>query len=232
MKSKSVIAGLVILALVAGFAALASNVLEEDTTALDHALLNALRADVSDPLGPPWLERAVLNLSALGSVAVTALIVSVATVFLLLARKPRQAALVVGVASVAAIGLTLLKNAFGRARPTLVDPIEVVAGLSFPSGHTVIAAVLYPTLGMLVASNLRARHLKVFVFVVAALLALVVGFSRVYLGVHYPSDVLGGWLLGLAVAIAAGLVIQMLKKQHVIERPAGETVGDEVGPIP
>ena len=174
----------------------------------------------------------MLNLSALGSVAVTTLIVSVAALFLLLDRRPRQALLVVATASSAAIGLTLLKQAIGRERPSIVEHIEVVGGLSFPSGHTLIAAVLYPTLGILVASNLRDRTLKVFVFVVAALLALVVGFSRVYIGVHYPSDVLGGWMLGLAFAFAAGIVIQSLKKQHVVERPPGETAGDEVGPIP
>ena len=120
----------------------------------------------------------------------------------------------------------------GRERPPAVEPVEVVAGLSFPSGHSVIAAVLYPTLGMLIASNLRDRHLKVFVFVIAALLALLVGFSRVYLGVHYPSDVLAGWLLGLAFAVAAGVVIKRLKQQNVVERPPGEPAVNSVGPIP
>ena len=230
MKSKRAV--IAIIALIAGFIALASGVLSAATEPFDHAILQGLRTDVSDPMGPPWLERAVLNLSALGSVAVTTLIVSVAALFLLLDRRPRQALLVIATASSAAIGLTLLKQAIGRERPSIVEHIEVVGGLSFPSGHTLIAAVLYPTLGMLVASNLRDRTLKVFVFVVAALLALVVGFTRVYLGVHYPSDVLGGWMLGLAFAFAAGIVIQSLKKQHVVERPPGETEGDEVGPIP
>lgn len=223
---------LLIVALLAGFAALASGVLAAATEPIDHAILQALRTDPSDPKGPPWLERAVLNISALGSVAVTTLIVCVAALFLLLDRRPRQALLVVATASSAAIGLTLLKQAIGRERPSIVEHIEVVAGLSFPSGHTLIAAVLYPTLGILIASNLRDRTLKVFVFVVAALLALLVGFSRVYLGVHYPSDVLGGWMLGIAVALAAGIVIRQLKEQHIVERPPGETTGNEVGPIP
>jgi undecaprenyl-diphosphatase len=174
----------------------------------------------------------MLNLSALGSAAVTSLIVSVAALFLILDRRPRQAMLVVGAMGLSAIGLTLLKLAIGRERPTVVEHIEVIGGLSFPSGHTLIAAVLYPTLGMLIASNLRERHLKVFVFVVAAMLALLVGFTRVYIGVHYPSDVLGGWLLGLAFAFAAGMVIRSLKTQHLVERPRGETSSDEVGPIP
>jgi len=221
-----------IVALVVGFVALASGVLAAATEPIDFALLRALRTDVSDPVGPVWLTDAVLNFSALGSTAVTVLIISVVALFLLLDRRPRQAMLVVGVATAASIGLRLLKLSIGRERPTIVEHIEVVGGLSFPSGHTLIAAVLYPTLGMLIASNLRDRHLKVYVFAIAAMLALLVGFSRVYLGVHYPSDVLGGWLLGLAFAVAAGMVIRALKQQHIVERPPGETSGDEVGPIP
>lgn len=220
----------VIAALVAGFIGLASGVLAAATEPVDYAILTALRADVADPHGPLWLERAVLNLSALGSSAVATLIVGVAALFLFLDRRPRQALLVIGVASFAAIGLTLLKLAFGRERPTIVEHYEVVGGLSFPSGHTLIAAFLYPTLGMLIASNLKDRSLKVYVFAVAALLALLVGFTRVYLGVHYPSDVLGGWLLGLAFAFAAGMVIRSLKDKHIVERPPGET--SDGGAIP
>ena len=230
MKSKrSIIA---IVALLIGFAALASGVLSAATEPIDHAILQAFRTDVSDPVGAAWLERTVLNLSALGSAAVTTLLVCVGALFLLLDKRPRQALLLIGATSLAALGMSALKFAIGRERPTIVEHIEVVGGLSFPSGHTLIAAVLYPTLGMLIASNLRQRHLKVFVFVVAALLALIVGLTRVYIGVHYPSDVLGGWLLGLAFAVAAGVVIQSLKEQHIVERPPGETAGDEVGPIP
>jgi undecaprenyl-diphosphatase len=221
-----------ITALVVGFVALASGVLSAATDPFDRGLLHALRANPSDPLGPPWLERTVVNLSALGSAAVTTLLVCVAALFLLLDRRPRQALLVIATASTAAIILALLKNAIGRERPSFVEHIDSAGGLSFPSGHTLIAAVLYPTLGILVANNLRDRHLKVYVFVVAALLALIVGFTRVYIGVHFPSDVLGGWLLGVAFALVAGLAIRTLKDKHVVERPPGETQGDEVGPIP
>ena len=230
MKSKRAVP--IIVALVAGFVALASGVLAAATDPFDHQLLNAFRTNASDPVGPPWLERTVLNLSALGSGAVTTLIVCVVALFLLLDRRPRQAILVIATTSAAAIFMVLLKNSIGRERPSIVEPIETVDGLSFPSGHTLIAAVLYPTLGILVANNLRGRHLKVFVFVTAAVLALLVGFTRVYIGVHYPSDVLGGWLLGVAFALAAGLGIRTLKDNHVVERPSGETRGNEVGPIP
>ncbi len=223
----------VIVALLAAFAGLASNVLEAETDTIDRAILMALRSDDGvNPIGPVWLERGIVNLSALGSTSVTGLIVVLASLFLVLDRRPRQAILVAATAATAGIVLTVLKLLVGRERPSFVKHIDLAAGLSFPSGHTLIAAVLYPTLGMLVASNLRGRHLKIFVFVVAALLALMVGFTRVYIGVHYPTDVLGGWCLGIAVSIGAGLVIQKLKRRGLVERPPGETTGDEVGPIP
>lgn len=223
---------IVIVALVVGFIALASGVLAAATEPFDNALLQALRTPAGDPIGPVWLERAVLNLSALGSSAVAVLVVSVAALFLFLDKRPRQAMLVIGVASIAAIGLRLLKLGVGRERPTIVEHVEVVGGLSFPSGHTLIATFLYPTLGMLIASNMKDRRLKAYVFTVTAVLALLVGFTRVYLGVHYPSDVLGGWLLGLAFATAAGMLIRSLKQQHIVEKPVGETPGDEAGVVP
>ena len=222
---------IVIVALVVGFAALASGVLAAATQAVDHALLESLRHG-DDPYGPVWLERAVMNLSALGSSAVVTLLVVVATLFLLLARRPRQAMLLVAITSISAIGLTLLKVGIGRERPTVVPHLEEVVGMSFPSGHTLLAAVLYPTFGMLVAANLSDRRLKIYVFAVAAALALLVGLTRVYLGVHYPSDVLGGWLLGLAFSFAAGIVIRALKEQHIIETPTGENAIDAAGAVP
>lgn len=229
----NVIALVIIGGLLAAFAGLASNVLRAETDTIDRTILMALRSDDgTNPIGPAWLERGIVNLSALGSTSVTLVIIVLATLFLLLDRRPRQAMLVIATTASAGLILLLLKTAIGRERPSFVTHIDIAGGLSFPSGHTLIAAVLYPTLGMLVASNLRARHLKIFVFVVAALLALVVGLTRVYIGVHYPTDVLGGWCLGVAVSIGAGLAIQKLKKQGLVERPPGETTGDEVGPIP
>ncbi|MBA3393563.1 MAG: phosphatase PAP2 family protein [Deltaproteobacteria bacterium] len=229
----NVVAVAVLIALIAAFAGLASNVLEAETDTIDHAILMALRsADGTNPIGPAWLERGIVNLSALGSTSVTVLIIVLASVFLLLDRRPRQAMLVIATTASAGFILLLLKTSIGRERPSIVKHIDIAGGLSFPSGHTLLAAVLYPTLGMLIASNLRGRHLKIFVFAVAALLALVVGLTRVYIGVHYPTDVLGGWCLGVAVSIGAGLAIGKLKKEGIVERPKGETSGEEVGPIP
>src|SRR5689334_24807918 len=114
MSSERAVAGSLILALIAAFVVLASGVLSAATETIDDAILQALRTSVSDPIGPPGLERAVLNLSALDSVAVTTLLVVIASLFLLLDHRPRQAALVIGVAVIAAIGLAVIKSAVGR----------------------------------------------------------------------------------------------------------------------
>lgn len=228
MRTKSAVIGLLLI----GFALLAAAVTAAATEPVDHAVLLALHREGSEPVGPLWLERAVVNLSALGSTAVVVLIAGLAGLFLLFDRRPRQALLLGITMGVAVATVWLLKGLFARPRPSIVEPLYVASGLAFPSGHALLSAVLYPTLGILIASNLRERAPKVFVFAAAAVLALLVGVTRVYLGVHYPSDVLGGWLIGLAFAFAAGLLVQRLEQAHLVERPPGGTAGDAVGPIP
>jgi undecaprenyl-diphosphatase len=91
--------------------------------------------------------------------------------------------------------------------------------MSFPSGHTMIASVLYPTLAFVAASNLKQRRLRVFLIAFAIGLAVLVGFTRVYIGVHYPTDVLGGWCLGAALAIACSLIVDTFQRHGVVEPP-------------
>lgn len=210
-----------ILMLGVGFVLLADEVVEAETTALDEAILRAMRdATGKEPIGPAWFERTMVNLSALGSVAVAMLVVALASSFLFLARRPRQALLVIGCALGTALAINLLKLWFARARPDMIAPIDLASGMSFPSGHSLLAAAIYPTLGMIIATALEARRLKAFVFATAVVLALVIGLSRVYLGVHYPTDVIGGWILGIAWALVCGLVARVLQRRGVVEQPA------------
>lgn len=206
--------------LVGCFAVLASEVAESETEAFDHAVLRAMRGPDGRPLGPHWLQSALVNLSALGSVAVTTLVIVLGSAFLILTRRARQAALLIACGIGAAFVIVMLKDYAGRERPTVVVALDSVRGLSFPSGHSLIASAIYPTLGILLAANFEERRLKVFVFATAAVLALLIGFTRVYLGVHYPSDVLGGWMLGLSWAIVCGLVCHRLQRKGLVERVA------------
>jgi undecaprenyl-diphosphatase len=96
---------------------------------------------------------------------------------------------------------TLLKLGIDRPRPDLVPHLMLETSRSFPSGHAMMSAVTYLTLGSLLARIVKERRLKIFFLTVAVLLTFVVGVSRVYLGVHWPSDVLAGWCAGFAWAM-------------------------------
>ncbi|MBA3461828.1 MAG: phosphatase PAP2 family protein [Deltaproteobacteria bacterium] len=205
------------LGLVLGFAALASNVMETETDAFDHVILRVLRTPDGEPLGGMFLKGVVVNLSALGSSTIATLIVIIASLFLILVKRRNQAIVVIACGVGTAVAIWVLKDLFGRERPNIVPHLTDVSSLSFPSGHSLIASAIYPTLGLLLSMTFKERKLKLFVFITAAMLALVIGFTRVYMGVHFPTDVLGGWMLGLAWAIVCGLICRRLQEKGIVE---------------
>ncbi len=207
--------------LVASFAILASRVMADGTEWLDHSILTGLRTADGTHVGPRWLGKAMMNWSALGSGHNVTLIVIIVSVGLFLARRPRQAIVVIACTVGTSILVNLLKLVFARDRPSIVDPIDLVTGFSFPSGHTTTATGFYATLGILLAGAIHERRLKVFIYMMAALIPLLVGFTRVFLGVHYPTDVLGGWSLGLAWALALGIFHDVLQRRGVVEDDRG-----------
>jgi undecaprenyl-diphosphatase len=200
---RPLLAGLATLALLAAFVALAGRVLAGDTHALDLALVGAahgLRA------AHPTFARAMTDASALGSTTVLTVVVVLAAGHLVLAGHPRLAVVVAASAIGGATLVTALKAAFGRVRPDSRLAEAVIEGLSFPSGHATMSAAIYLTLGTLLASTRARRRERLWVLGGAAAIAALVGASRVALGVHWPTDVLGGWAFGTAWAIAWLLV--------------------------
>jgi undecaprenyl-diphosphatase len=184
------------------FVEIADEVHEGEADRFDTAVMRAMRSgdDLGDPIGPAWVEEAARDVTALGSFTVLGLVTLVTAGALWLQGNRRTAAVTV-VAILGAAGLNqALKTLFGRARPDLVPPAVEVASASFPSAHAMLSAVVYLTLGTLVAQVQVRRRVKGFVIACAVLLALLVGASRVYLGVHYPTDVLAGWAVGAAWA--------------------------------
>ena len=166
--------------------------------ALDRYLLLSLRnpAELSDPVGPAWLQRAAVDLTALGGHTVLVLLVLASAGVLALARR-RADALWLMVATAGAMLLNHgLKAAFARARPDLVDHLVEVVSPSFPSGHALMSAAVYLTLAGLLGRRGVDAPVRRSLFWLAVALVLLIGISRVYLGVHWPSDVLGGWVLG------------------------------------
>ena len=204
-----------------GFVELADEVLEGETKAVDTALLLLLRTPgaAADPLGPRWLEDMARDLTALGSVGVLVLWMLAALGYLVLAGK-RHAALAVLVAVTGGQVLsTLLKLGFDRPRPDLVPHAVEVSTASFPSGHSMMAAVTYLTLGVLLARVERQWRIKVYYLGLAAFLTALVGITRVYLGVHWPSDVLGGWAVGAAWATVCAVAMERLQRRGAVEAP-------------
>ena len=211
-----------------GFVALADEVIEGDTRSIDERLLLALRnpADLSDPIGPGWVEEMGRDFTALGGVGVLVLITLGALGYLLLARHYR-AALFAAIAVPGGILLsTVMKMGFDRPRPDLVPHEAMVYTASFPSGHSMMSAVTYLTLAALLIRVQPALRLKAYLLLLAIVLTLLVGISRVYLGVHWPTDVLAGWTAGASWAALCWLVMQWLQRRGQIE-PAESSPGTE-----
>lgn len=207
------------------FSAISDAALDDDdpALALDVVVLRAMRSDEAglDPIGPYWLERAVADLSALGSGAIISVIVVITVALLLLVRRRLLAYLFAG-ASLGAWGImALLKEVFGRPRPDIITPSGMAAGHSFPSGHALIATAVFVLLGMLLSRVLEPKRLRWSVILIAAVLALLVGLTRVYLGVHFPTDVLAGWTAGLAWASLCGASFLFLESRGLLADRSG-----------
>ena len=190
------------------FVGLASEMLEGETLGFDRAALLALRdpADHADPIGPLWLKEVARDVTGLGGAAILTLITMAVANYLVLVRKWADGLFIL-VAVVGGTGLsTLLKYGFNRPRPDLVPHAVEVYSASFPSGHAMLSAVTYLTLGALVAREQPRWRIKTYVIASAATVTLLVGVSRVYLGVHWPTDVLGGWCVGAAWALLCWVV--------------------------
>ena len=183
-----------LVAAVWGFIVLTSQVAKGNTRAFDDRLLLALRApgDLERPIGPEWLPETARDVTALGSTFVLALATIGVVAYLALDRRYHAMTFV----AVSVLGGWLLssglKAAFVRPRPDLVPHLMRAYFSSYPSGHSMMSAVVYLTLGGLLARLSPSPRLRAFFLGLAIFLAGVVGVSRVYLGVHYPTDVLAG----------------------------------------
>lgn len=215
------ILGLLALLALLGFAILASVVAQRGAMGFDHALVTALRtdADLGVPRGPPWLTEAMIDVTALGGTTVLTLVTAIVAVLLLIARRARLALLVAVGVSAGAICGRALKALIGRARPDIVDHLVHETSLSFPSGHAMNSAIVYLTLAALLSRSQESRAVRAYLMMVAALLTLVIGVSRVYLGVHWPSDVIAGWSIGAVWALIMSMIATRLQWQHRLEQP-------------
>ena len=214
------VGAIVILALIWIFATLAGEVMEGDTRQFDEWVLGALRqrADPGQLRGPTWLASGAQDLTALGSPTVLGLTVLAVTGYLFLHGLYRNG-MFIFVASVGGWVLNwLLKAVFARSRPDIVPHLREVVSSSFPSGHALTSAAVYLTLGALLMRIAEGRLAKYYCIAIAMLLTFLVGSSRVFLGVHYPTDVVAGWLIGMSWALLCWVVERTLERRAGLKR--------------
>jgi undecaprenyl-diphosphatase len=192
---------------------LGGEVREGETSAFDLRLEAALRVagQPHQPVGPPWLSESLRDVSALGGTTVIVLATLAACAALVFHGLWRRAVVLAGVVALASFSDETLKSFYGRARPDFAVAGMLTYAQSFPSGHSTASAALWLSLAMIAASLERQRRAKSFWFAIAGLIILAVGFSRVYLGVHWPTDVLAGWMLGACWALAGWAAWHSLK---------------------
>lgn len=208
------------------FIQIADEVAEGDTLRFDQWAVRAMRnpEDLAKPIGPPWLAEVGRDLTALGGIAVLTLLTIAVTGFLWLRRMYGAMWLVLAATLGGLIVTTALKQWFERPRPDIVPHLSLVHTSSFPSGHSMLSATVFLTLGALLGRFVQEFRLKAYFLIVALILTLLVGVSRVYLGVHWPTDVLAGWCAGLAWATLCWFVARALQLRGAVEQNVGREV--------
>ncbi|THD79279.1 MAG: phosphatase PAP2 family protein [Phenylobacterium sp.] len=214
LESRALLALFAAAAAIWAFLAIGGEMREGETLAIDRKILLAFRVpgNPAQPIGSQSFQEAMRDVTALGGVTVLTLVTVVAALGFSFHRKVRHAAVLVGAVLVAIVSSEWLKTLYGRPRPELVPHGSYVYSASFPSGHSMLSTTVYLTLAALISTLEPRRPTKILAFVVAVMIMAAVGFSRVYLGVHWPSDVLAGWCAGAGCALAASAVLRTLLK--------------------
>ena len=194
-------------------AVLVDEITEGNSFRFDDALLIALRrpGDLDRPIGPAWLLQSAIDLSALGGFTLQWLLGGASGLFLIYIKRRAEAAWLAGSVVGASVLNAGLKSMLHRPRPELVPHLANVSNASFPSGHAMISAAIYLTIGAMLAETQPRRSARIFLMAFAGLLVLLIGVSRIYLGVHWPSDVLAGWCLGSVWALVVFVANRTLR---------------------
>jgi undecaprenyl-diphosphatase len=201
-----------------GFGVLASEVDEGETSAFDRKILLSMRhpGDLT-PKGSRAFQEAARDVTGLGGVTILGLVTIVTAGFLILDGKKHMAGFAVASVTSGMFVAELLKDIFQRPRPEIVPHMAYASNSSFPSGHSMMSAVTYLTLAALLARSQERKRLKAYLLLVAVFLSVIVGASRVYLGVHWPTDVLAGWMAGSIWAALCWLIARWLQNRRALE---------------
>ncbi len=197
-----------------------------EPTAFDALIIDSLHEPgAEDRIGPPWVEAFWSDVTVLGSGPIVTFLVLVVVAYLFLAEHPKTALVVLACIGLAAVSAYVLKGLFERPRPTELDALVSLDNYSFPSGHSTMSAAVYPMLAAMIARVVEGKKLKFYCIFVGVLTMVLIGLSRVYLGVHYATDVVAGWCVGLAWALFAWALLTRIQKKGVVETdPVAEEV--------
>lgn len=210
------------LTLVWGFVEIADDVNEGDTHKIDTAILMLMRNPLNTelPWGPVWFQEMMRDITALGSTVFLGLCTLCVTAFFLIVKKYTKAACLMAAVVTGLVISNLLKSGFDRPRPDLVPHGTITYTASFPSSHSMMSAVVFLSLGILLAKTQTWSRLKIYFISLAVFLTFIVGVSRIYLGVHWPSDVLAGWIAGSSCALIFWFVERSLSNRAKRNDPA------------
>ena len=197
------------------FIKLTEEVIEGETSGFDQKVLLWFRnqADLSDPIGPAWLEVVVRDITALGGLLILGLLTVAVAGYLWLSRRHYLALFVMISIPAGSLLNTVLKDFFSRSRPDLVPHATGAALSSFPSGHAMMAAVVFLTLGALLSLSTENTRIKIYILSWSIFLTVLVGISRIYLGVHWPTDIIAGWIAGATWAMICLLIGHWLMRK-------------------
>jgi undecaprenyl-diphosphatase len=203
------------------FVKLAEKTRKGHTDEIDNQILRSLRRpeDPAIPIGPAWLPEVARDITALGSGVGLSLVSTVLVGFLCLHRRFRAAGYLIASLGSGMLACQLLKEFFVRRRPTVVPHLTSFDPESFPSGHSMGSALVYLTLGGIISRQVRGKIAKLYFLSVALTIAVLVGISRLYLGVHYPTDVLAGWAAGSLWSSACSQAARWLQRRGAVEPP-------------
>lgn len=208
---------------VLAFIELADDMAETDGRAFDQAVLVWMQPVAGQPRGPWWLREAALDITSLGGIAVLSLFAVTAVGFLLIQRK-RLSALFLTLGLAGGVALSEgLKALFERERPPAAYQAVETLNASFPSGHALMSTVFYLSVAVMLARAFPTKRLKAYVLGVGMTLAGLVGLTRVYLGAHWATDVLAGWCVGAAWAMALWLAVYAATRLQVRRAPSHTT---------
>ncbi|MBN8528973.1 MAG: phosphatase PAP2 family protein [Caulobacterales bacterium] len=208
---------------VLAFIELADDMAETDGRAFDQAVLVWMQPVAGQPRGPWWLREAALDITSLGGIAVLSLF-AVATVGFLLIQRRRLSALLLALGLAGGVALSEgLKALFERERPPAAYQAVETLNASFPSGHALMSTVFYLSVAVMLARAFPTKRLKAYVLGVGMTLAGLVGLTRVYLGAHWATDVLAGWCVGAAWAMALWLAAYAATRLQARRAPSHTT---------